>query len=189
MTSVPREDSDRLAAQSDQSSLCVQWVAKDPRLLQVDNKDSDRAAAQADLSLRWTHVILLILSCCGSFIPKLSLSSLVWATSWENLFLPHAKNKGTDQPAHLRSLINTFVVHCLDSIIPLVSISEISSLYLASVDAQAGLSLPWSKTLKTGFLVMRLVSEATITVLLQRWQDFQLCPTLSLMLSLNCCWV
>ena len=44
-------------------------------------------------------------------------------------------NKGADQPAHPRSLISTFVVHCLDSMIPLVSISEISSLYLASVEA------------------------------------------------------
>ena len=40
---------------------------------------------------------------------------------------------------------------CLDSIIPLVSISEISSIYLVSVAAQAGLSLPWSQTPKTGF--------------------------------------
>ena len=35
--------------------------------------------------------------------------------------------------------------HCQDSIIPLVSISKISSLYLASVAAQAGLSLTWLK--------------------------------------------
>ena len=42
--------------------------------------------------------------------------------------LPYANNKGADQPAHRRSLISTFVVHYLDSIIPLVSISEISSL-------------------------------------------------------------
>ena len=45
--------------------------------------------------------------------------------------LPHANNKGTDQPAHPRSLISAFFVRCLDSIIPLVSISEISSFYLA----------------------------------------------------------
>ena len=51
-------------------------------------------------------------------------------------------------------LISAFVVRCLDSIIPLVSISEISSLYLASVAAQAGLSLTLSETPKTGFLVM-----------------------------------
>ena len=60
-------------------------------------------------------------------------------------------------PAHPRSLISAFVVSCLDSIIPLVSNSEISSLYLASAAAQAGLSLPWSKTPKTGFLVTRLI--------------------------------
>ena len=40
----------------------------------------------------------------------------------------YANNKGTDQPAHLRSLISTFVVHCLDSIIYLDSIAEISRL-------------------------------------------------------------
>ena len=69
--------------------------------------------------------------------------------------LPYANNKGADQPAHPRSLINTFIVRCLDSIIPLVSIHKISSLYLASVPAQAGLSLSWSQTPKTGFLVTR----------------------------------
>ena len=37
-------------------------------------------------------------------------SKYVWATSWENLFMPYAKNKGTDQPAHIRSLISAFVV-------------------------------------------------------------------------------
>ena len=44
----------------------------------------------------------------------------------------------------------------LDSIIPLLSISEIPSLYLASVAEQAGLSLSWSQTPKTGFLLTRL---------------------------------
>ena len=43
---------------------------------------------------------------------------------------------------------------CLDSIIPLVSISEISSLCLAPVVAQAGLSLPWLQPPNMGFLVM-----------------------------------
>ena len=40
------------------------------------------------------------------------------------------------------SLISVSVIHCLDSIMPLVSICEISSLQLASVAAQAGLSRP-----------------------------------------------
>ena len=44
---------------------------------------------------------------------------------------------------------------CLDSMIPLVSTSEISSLHLVSVAAQAGLCLTWSQTTKTGFLVTR----------------------------------
>ena len=46
--------------------------------------------------------------------------------------------------------------HLCCSIVPLVSISEISRLHLASVAAQAGLSLTWSKTPKTGFLVTGL---------------------------------
>ena len=37
-------------------------------------------------------------------------------------------------------------VRCIDNIISLVSISEISSFSLASVAEQAGLSLTWSKT-------------------------------------------
>ena len=43
--------------------------------------------------------------------------------------LANANNKGADQPA----LISTFVVHCLDSIIPLFATSEILSLRLASL--------------------------------------------------------
>ena len=69
----------------------------------------------------------------------------------------YANNKGADQPAHPRSLISTFVVHCLDSIVPLVSIFKISSHYLASVET--GLSLAWSETPKTGFLVTWLNYE------------------------------
>ena len=53
--------------------------------------------------------------------------------------MPYANDKGADQPVHPRSLISAFVVCCLDSIISLPSISGISSLYLASVAAQAGL--------------------------------------------------
>ena len=74
--------------------------------------------------------------------------------------MQYANKKGADQPAHARSLISTFVVHCLDSIVPLVSIPEISSLYLAYVAAQAGLSLSWSQTPKTGFLVTRLILQS-----------------------------
>ena len=63
---------------------------------------------------------------------------ITWATSWENLllFMPYANNKGADQPAHPHSLISTFAVCFLDSIIPLLNISEISR--LASLCSWAG---------------------------------------------------
>ena len=40
-----------------ESSLCAQWIAKDPSFLHADSEDwSDWADAQADLSLRWVHI-------------------------------------------------------------------------------------------------------------------------------------
>ena len=79
------------------------------------------------------------------------VSRNIWATSWENLFLPYANNKGADQPAHPCSLISTFVVCCVDSTIPLLAIYDISKLWQVSVAEQVSLSLIWSQTLKTGF--------------------------------------
>ena len=82
------------------------------------------------------------------------LLQIIWATSWENLFLPYANNKDADQPAHLRSLVSVFVIHCLDSIIPPFSISEISrSLWLG----RPVWVLPGRKPPKMGFLVTRLI--------------------------------
>ena len=80
--------------------------------------------------------------------------------------MPYANNKDADQPAHLRSLISVFVLHCLDSIISLVSMSAVSSLWLVSVAEQASLSLTWSKIPKTGFLVS---DEAHMYVKLKNW--------------------
>ena len=42
--------------------------------------------------------------------------------------MSYANNKGADQPAHPHSLISAFVVRCLDCIISLDSIAEISIL-------------------------------------------------------------
>ena len=42
--------------------------------------------------------------------------------------MSYANNKGADQPAHPHSPISAFVVRCLDSIISLDSIAEISRL-------------------------------------------------------------
>ena len=60
--------------------------------------------------------------------------------------MSYANNKGTDQPAHPRSLISAFVVRCLESVMSLVSVTKISSLMLASVAEQVSLSLTWSET-------------------------------------------
>ena len=56
------------------------------------------------------------------------------------------RKRVADQPAHPHSLISAFVVHCLDSVMSLVFVTKISSLMLASVAEQAGLSLTWSET-------------------------------------------
>ena len=42
--------------------------------------------------------------------------------------MPYANNKGADQPAHPRSLISTFVVRCLDSMICILAIFKVSRL-------------------------------------------------------------
>ena len=60
--------------------------------------------------------------------------------------MSYANNKGADQPAHPRSLISAFAVRCLDGIISLDSIAEISRTKLASVAAQVGLCLAGSET-------------------------------------------
>ena len=59
-------------------------------------------------------------------LPISDQGKYTWATSWENLFMPYANNKGADQPAHPRSLIGAFVVRCMNSIIRLLPIAEIS---------------------------------------------------------------
>ena len=46
----------------------------------------------------------------GAGLPSILCMYIIWATSWENLFMPYGNNKGTDQPAHLCSLISTFVI-------------------------------------------------------------------------------
>ena len=65
--------------------------------------------------------------------------------------MPYANNKGAEQPDQ------RFCFRCLDSIIRLVSISEISSLYLSPIAEQTGLSVTLSKAPKTGFLMTRLI--------------------------------
>ena len=67
------------------------------------------------------------------------------------------ENKGADQ---LRSNCEADQRLCFrysDSIIPLLFIGKISSLWPASVTVQADLCGTWSETPKTGFLASRLI--------------------------------
>ena len=68
--------------------------------------------------------------------------------------MSYANNKGADQTANPHSLISAFVVRCLDSIISLDSIAEISRL-LASFCGCAGWFVS-GRVGKTCFLVTRL---------------------------------
>ena len=48
---------------------------------------------------------------------RFSQHQINWVSTQENLTLLHANIKGTDQPAHSGSLISTFVIHSLESMI------------------------------------------------------------------------
>ena len=66
----PKTQISLASAQSDQSSLCAQWVAKDPSFLHVDSEDSDQSGRMPRLIWVFTGstVILFVLSCRGSFL-------------------------------------------------------------------------------------------------------------------------
>ena len=102
------------------------FVNRNDQLLQSSFEINNKSKKK---SLIFSPTPKLHLKPSGSFLSLRSeykLLYFMWSASWENLFMPYANNKGADQPVH--SLISTFVVRCLDSIIYLVSISEISSL-------------------------------------------------------------
>ena len=66
------------------------------------------------------------------------------------------ENKDADQLRGNREADQRLCFRYTDSSIPLLSKSEISSLYPSSVAVQPGLCRTWSETLKTGFLTTRL---------------------------------
>ena len=66
------------------------------------------------------------------------------------------ENKDADQLRGNREADQRLCFRYIDSTIPLLSKSEISSLYSSSVAVQPGLCQTWSQTPKTGFLRTRL---------------------------------
>ena len=67
-----------------ESSLCTQWVAKDPRFLHADSEDSDKTGRMPRLIWVFARrtATLLVLSCRGSYNRNLVNT---WAGPWENV--------------------------------------------------------------------------------------------------------
>ena len=59
----------------------------------------------------------------------------------EILIMPYANNRDADQAAHTLSLISTFVVRFLGSMMPAVAVSEVPKFLLTYVAEQANLTL------------------------------------------------
>ena len=67
------------------------------------------------------------------------------------------ENKAADQLCGNRTADHRLCFRYIDSTIPLLPKSEISSLYPSSVAVQPGLCRTRSETVKTGFLTTRLI--------------------------------
>ena len=96
------------SAQSDQSSLCAQWVAKDPSFLHADSEDSDQTGRM--LRLIWVFAgrrfTLLVLSCRGSNDKRTLLLCLQQKRChfpWYQLFSPPPRTLSSS-PVSLVSL-------------------------------------------------------------------------------------
>ena len=72
------------------------------------------------------------------------------------------ENKDADQLRGNREADQRLCFRYIDSTIPLLPKSEISSFQLSSVAVQPGLCRTWSEIPKTGFLITRLINEITI---------------------------
>ena len=92
------------SAQSDQESLlCTQWVAKDPKFLHADSKDSDQTGRMPRLmSLRWAHSHVVGLSCRSSLEYDLNIHS-VWLESWCSLISLHCPHEKIESLAIQRA--------------------------------------------------------------------------------------
>ena len=81
------------------------------------------------------------------------------------------ENKDADQLRGNRQADQCLCFCYIDSTIPLLPKSEISSFLPSSVTVQPGLCGTWSETPKTGFLTTRLICTCMITCLLHAFQQ------------------
>ena len=94
-------------------------------------------------------------SCC--FEQLASDSVLLMSLVMSKLAFCICENKDTDQLRGNREADQRLCFHYTDSTIPLLPISEISSLWPTHVAVQPGLCGTWSETPKTGFLTTQLI--------------------------------
>ena len=98
--------------------------------------------------------------CTHHFIFQTSLSQAILTAiqpRQEKTGFLHMRNKDADQLRGNREADQRLFFRYTDSAIPLLSKSEISSLWRSCVAVQPGLCRTWSDTPKTGFLRMRLI--------------------------------
>ena len=77
----------------------------------------------------------------------------------EKLTSGFGNNNGADQAAQMPSLVSTFIIRSLESIISTyTTLAKFQfSSYFLYIAEQAGLGMTWSETRKTGFLTKRPV--------------------------------
>ena len=126
-----------------QASLRIRAVSPEPPLLAYRNSESRGTFRQKARSLAplngWECAVKI---CHDGMLVDTNLLDAphmllviyckTWTTFWENLSYATYEQQRHRSAAHLRSLIRTFVVHCLDSITSIVAIPEISRLKLAN---------------------------------------------------------
>ena len=103
------------------------WVASTGLFAIYDHLTVDANNQVFLMPILMTYSVLLCkIYCCSSIVIQLMFCYISELGHEKICFMPHANNKGADQPAHPCSLISAFVVRCKDRMIPLVYISEIS---------------------------------------------------------------
>ena len=159
------------SAQSDQSSLCALWVAKDPRVLHADSEDSDPTGRMPRLIwvFAWRRLILLVLSCRGLYRKsekqKFGQFEIV-PESYSNNNINEPRHDKTNNVAvcpaktqislGIRPVWSVFAVRMKKAWVLSYPLSAQRRLWSDWADAQADRSLRWAHTHFDGFVMSRL---------------------------------
>ena len=140
------------SVQSDQSSLCAHWVAKDPSFLHADSEDSDQTGYTVTLlvlSLSYNH--------CGLDMPLDIASSVAIKKYLSRDMTKPTKWVCAQRRLGSASLIRVFAVFMKNAGILSYPLSAQRILWSDWADAQADLSLRWAHTPFVGFVMSRLI--------------------------------